>query len=355
MRRLRFVFSGVLLLIFAVLLIFLGRNSGETKAMKMSEESDTASNALPPANKPTALERTLELAQAFLDINHKPIEFYGRVMDQYGSPVPDVAVEGGVQYNTGGESGLRKAYTTTDDMGYFSFTGLEGQDLGIGLSKEGYEYGPIGRIFSYSEFAAEKDRYVPDPGSPFILTLWKKQGPETLIYYFREWRIPIDGSAVGFDLSSGKISDEGADLVISIIRDPLRMPFGTLGYAWHAEVTAVEGGMIRVGRQQYYNLAPEMGYLASFEYSQESRDQLEAKGTLATDRAPWSSDFDDDFFIKSQGGRHFAHVRLGIVSNADSEEGDNIGAVRALVWLNPNGSRNLEFDPAKAITPPRVR
>jgi hypothetical protein len=67
----------------------------------------------------------------------------------------------------------------------------------------------------------------------------------------------------------------------------------------------------------------------------------------------WREDFSDSFFVSSRNGKNFARIALHIRPNSDRQEGDNEASIGAGVWLNPNGSRNLEFDSAKAIRPPR--
>jgi hypothetical protein len=226
-----------------------------------------------------------------------------------------------------------------------------GQDLGIGIHKDGYEYHPKNSSFSFSYFEADHKRHRPDRNSPVVFVLWKKRESESLVHYRRVWRFPLSASPVKINLRSGEIDQEDPDIVVSVSRTPLRMRYGQRGFAWNAVVEIVDGGLVRAGPQDYYNLAPETGYQPRFEYAQEAQDLYAAQ--TGRQRWTWEEKVADDFFISSGQGRNFAHVVLSIWPNSDHNEGDNEGLVEAEVWLNPNGSRNLEFDPAKVIPLPR--
>lgn len=298
-----------------------------------------------------ALNPRQQLKHVFEVLNHNPIEFYGRALDQFGEPVAAAEVQGSILYNTGVKSGVTRAQTTTDAQGNFQFTELVGQDLGIGIQKEGYEYRLRNSSFSYSYFEADHKRHQPDRSNPVVFVLWKKHGAEPLVHYYHVWRFPLNSSPVKINLRSGELDKEDADIVVSISRTPLQMRYGQQGFAWNASVDVVDGGLIRAGPLDYYNLAPESGYQPRFEHVQEAQD-LSAAPTVRLKRA-WEEKVADDFFISSRLGKDFAHVALQIWPNSDHNEGDNEALVEAEVWLNPNGSRNLEFDPAKVIPLPR--
>lgn len=298
-----------------------------------------------------ALDPRRQLQRVFAVLNHNPINFYGRALDQFGDPVDAAEVQGSVMYNTGARSGVTRAHTITDAQGYFQFTDLMGQDLGIGIKKERYEYHPEYSSFSFSYFEADHKRHEPDPKNPVVFGLWKKQGAEPLIHYDRVWRFPLTANPVKINLRSGKMDDEDPDIVVSVSRTPLQMRYGQRGFSWAAIVEVVDGGLIRVGSVDYYNVAPEWGYQSRFEHVQEAEDSHEAQ--LGRLKWTWSESMADHFYISSHQGRHFAHINLRIRPNSDHQEGDNEALVEAEVWLNPNGSRNLEFDPNQVIPLPR--
>jgi len=342
------ILAVVALLIIAGVAFLLWRRSQPATASKAQPPaaSNASAGATTPPSPPPTQNPRLGLNRVFQTLNHNPIKFYGRAVDQYGDPVPAAEVMGMVLFNTGARVGEKPVTTTTDVQGYFQFTDIEGQDLGIGFKKEGYEYNSYNSSFSYSYFEADHKRHIPDPKNPVVFTLWKGQDAEALVQYHREWRFPVNEGSVRINLETGKMGQPEADLIVTISRNPLRMPYGTRGFAWKATVEVVDGGLIRAGKRDYYNLAPESGHVPRLEQVQEAQNpnDYSVKWT-------WEESIKDTFFISSRHGKNIARVHLYIRPNIDRREGDNEALVGAGVWLNPNGGRNLEFDPAKAIRP----
>ena len=298
----------------------------------------------PPTQKPSP-----ELRRTFETLNHNAIVFYGRAIDQFDEPVVGAEVRGTVLVNTGTKGGARKAQTTTDGQGYFQFSDLVGQDIGIMIAKDGYEYRRKSSSFSYSYFEADHKRHIPDPKNPVVFVLWKKQGAEALVHYEKVWRFPISRGPLRIDLVTGKPAERDADLVVTVSRTPLVMPYGMTGFGWQATVDVNGGGLIRAGELDYYNAAPETGYAPRFQHTQEAQSVRDAQeGRI---KWTWIEDVADTFFISARNGKVFARVHLRIWPNSDHKEGDNEALVSAEVWLNPNGSRNLEYDPKNATTP----
>lgn len=328
-------------------------NASSAPASALSEGSGPAANETraksaepPPTQKPSP-----ELRRTFETLNHNEIEFYGRALDQFGEPVPAADVEGVVIVNTGTRGGEAQRRTTTDAQGYFQLGGFKGQDLGIALRKIGYEYSRQNSSFSYSYFEADHKRHIPDPKNPVIFVLWKKQGSEPLVNYSKTfWEIPASGTPVKIDLATGQLGGPKADLIVTLERTPLRMRFGERGYPWKVTIDVVGGGLVRAGQRDYYNLAPETGYEPRLEHVQAAQSVRYAQeGQI---KWSWQDSVSEEIFVKSLDGTRYARVQLRIHANG-RDDNDTIGSVGMTVWLNPNGSRNLEFDPAKLIAVPR--
>ena len=111
----------------------------------------------------------------------------------------------------------------------------------------------------------------------------------------------------------------------------------------------VGGGLVPTGERDYYNVAPESGYEPRFEHVQAAQSVREAQEGRV--KWTWTESVSGSFFISSRGEKNFARVNLRLRPNVDRKEGDNQALVVAEVWLNPSGSRNLEFDPKKAVRP----
>ena len=106
-------------------------------------------------------------------LNDQPIVFYGKVIDQHGTPVVGAKVRGGVMVEKiwmGGH--FVDHYTTTDAAGKFAFRGLSGAEIVIQPSKEGFEFkADINRNFNYSLLNRDSERHHPDPATPEVFFL----------------------------------------------------------------------------------------------------------------------------------------------------------------------------------------
>lgn len=368
-RRKALLLVGIVALLIAVLWLWRRQTPSMSRQQPSSEQvatgagapnlARTAASVEQPASQPTPAasapaptqKPSVELKRTFETLNHRPIEFYGRAVDQFGVAVSGADVTGSVIHNTGTASGRRLAHTTTDANGYFEFRALEGQSLGINLKKSGYEFNPRKTLFWYSYFEADHKRHQPDPRNPVVFTLWKKQETEPLVHYDKVWRFPANAGPVRINLVTGRIGGADADLVVTISRTPLQMRYGEQGFAWTAIVDVEGGGLIRAGQRDYYNVAPESGYVPRFEITQDAQNTRDVQDEKT--KWTWREDFSDTFFVSGGNGKHFARVALRIRPNSDRKEGDNESLIAAEVWLNPNRSRNLEFDPSKVIATPR--
>lgn len=362
-RNRRFLAVGMVVLL-AFLVFWLLRSS----APKSSPQSDSVS---PPTN--TEAEQTAPaqqpdsskipeapptqkpskgLLESFKTLNHNPIEFYGRAVDQYGEPVGLADVEASVMVNTGTTGGVRKARTTTDRQGYFSFIDLAGQDLTMVISKPGYEFSTSAKLFSYTYFEADHKRHVPDPKNPVVFVMWKKQGAEPLVHYeWRRFKIPADGSPLGVNLESGKVASTDVDFVVRFRRDdgPSLVP----GFGWSAQIEVPNGGLILAPDLDFYNLAPLDGYQRVIEITQPSGQEIDARSPEL--REVWRGHKEVMVWVKTRDGNQFGRVRLRLHPPTEKLPDGSFEPAGFAVeaWINPSGSRNLEYDYSMEIRPPR--
>lgn len=318
---------------------WLGTRSSMYDAHSNPSAPDTAADATslkPIPSSQLPLSRREQMSKLLGAVNHKSIEFYGKVVDQQGAPLADVTVYASVIYNTGISSGLKKKETTTDSTGRFSIVGMHGRTLGIGLGKEGYEYGGEHGPFQFTELVAEAERHHADKSNPVVFVMWKLQGAEPMIYVDgRSFALSPDGAPVRIDLETGKKVTTGGDLVVT-----LRQPMAQAGewlhhYPWTAEISG--SGLLESDAALMY-LAPETGYSAKLTYGETGKERDPRYEAIKK------------LYVMTKDGR-FARVQMVISSQTNPERGSRVGLTW---WLNPKpGSRNLEFDPAKAIKPPR--
>jgi hypothetical protein len=266
-------------------------------------------------------DESIMAMQALVDkMESKPMDIYGKVVDQNGQPVTGAKARGFVDF---GISGSEEHDTVTDAQGQFHFLGLYGKGLGIRLQKDGYEYG-------YKIPYQRPGDYLPDSNNPVVITMWKLRGAEPMIHTILESRVPYNGTSAIFNLMTGKKSADG-DLKITLSRFPLKIHRGRDKYDWTVKIEPINGALI-VENDQYPNWAPENGYQSSFETG------------MSSNSVSWSRELSQNFYTKDKQGKY---GRLLIDLFTDSERPDT--GITIQTWVNPSGSQNLEFDPQKQI------
>ncbi|MEO6993558.1 MAG: carboxypeptidase-like regulatory domain-containing protein [Lacunisphaera sp.] len=302
------------------------------------KETVSAEPAAAPANTPIPPQppgKREQMREILSKFNDKEIEFYGKVVDQTGTPIPNVNVTGSVIYNNGVSSGVQEKHTVTDAAGLFSFSGMRGRTFDYHLEKTGYETMPEGDAFDYTELVPEAKRHHPDPKNPVVLKMWKLQGAEPMIHMGKDFKIPPDGTPIRIDLTTGKRVTQGGDLIITL-RHEILAPGAEpkRGFDWNAQIAASEGGIVETTQRLMY-LAPEKGYTPALAVD------------MPANKSGWQPGVDSNFYLQSRG-QIYSRVMMHLNANPDQERGSYLSLTW---WLNPKpGSRNLEFDPAKVVS-----
>jgi uncharacterized protein YnzC (UPF0291/DUF896 family) len=180
--------------------------------------------------------------KTFADSQLKNIDFYGKVIDQNGNPVPDMQVEysGHSGYLS---EGTGVARTQTNAQGVFTLTDAKGVSFSINkMNKLGYDANSKNiraNFYHYKRFedSALWQDYTED--NPYVFKVWKiekyaKVNSEKNRYYFYP-----DGRIYSLDLSKkGKhqfeVSNKGS-LNVSFIRTDEH---------WQLTLTAPNGGFL---------------------------------------------------------------------------------------------------------------
>ncbi len=263
-------------------------------------------------------------------LNDVPIDFYGKVQDQFGQPVAGASITGSIIYDSGSSNGVREVQTVSDANGLFALHGGNGESLSVVPRKDGYALASTNAGFRYSHFYPEA-RHVPDPSQPAVIEMWKLQGAERLIHFQTKAYVRLDGTPSAFDLQTGKRVETGGDIIVRVESSPT--PNATEKYDWRATIQAVNGGLMPANGVEFEQMyvAPESGYEPEFNISYQR------------DAQPWSTAFNGGFYLKSRGGSSYGKVGLGINTTIVKN-----GAVFVMLnaYVNPAGSRNLELDPA---------
>ena len=276
---------------------------------------------------------------------NQPISFYGKVVDQDGIPLPGVKVRLNIKHTQEPLPGasrdvIKYLNLTTDDQGLFGVGNDKGSLLMVeSLTKAGYEAPYVGnRPFWYAPPMANMI-YTSDRQKPEIFRMWKLAGAEPLLRKGIGVGIPYDGSTVIFNLQSGREVKSGGDVKVTLLRTPLQIKRGQEKYDWTATIEAVDGGVIASSDEFMYR-APESGYESKITITTSAKD------------AKWSASKSVSFYLKSRGS--YARVTADFTTDYDKPK----TGFRITAFINPSGSRNLEYDPTQNIIkdpPPRTR
>lgn len=252
------------------------------------------------------------------------IEFYGKVVDENTNAIAGTSVRFSWTDMTA-EDGASTSATASDAAGVFSLQGVRGRSLTVWVSKDGYLASGGGQqTFLYGNFDA---KFNPDPWNPVVFTLRKKGRPEPLVAVKSNYGIPRDGTPLAIDLASGQAAKgENGNLVVQCWTEDQGKARGQK-YDWHCRLT-IPGGGIMPTDEEFAFLAPESGYKPTAEIQ------------MPADRPDWKSDVDLKVFYRLADGR-YGRMTFSMIAG-----GQHFCMVDS--FLNPSGSRNLEYDPQQA-------
>lgn len=258
-----------------------------------------------------------------------PISFYGKVVDQNGDPVPDARV---------GYSALDKFMAPgtgyrgkSDENGLFSITGISGARLSVNVRKEGYYFidGKSNASFAYGTGSDGHFREPPTKDNPAVFVLHKMGETEPLVRVEKNARIPKDGTPVTVNLSNGRVAPDG-NLRVEAWTDDQNLN-EQRRYNWRCRITVPGGGLVE--RKGQFNFeAPADGYEESVELG------------MPEDAEQWTPQQQRDYFVKLPDGR-FARVSFTMIAG-----GNHYFLLES--FLNPSGSRNLEYDAKQTAATP---
>lgn len=290
------------------------------------------------------------LSELFLIGRNDPngrINFWGRVVDVEGKPVPEVKVTLSIRrwsrLNLGTATRVYYDQVTrrTDQEGRFDILDHRGDSLTVErLDKIGFamtERQRLGRSFSVARVHGASF----DPGQPVTFTLISRDSaaPQGSVISTRSLMgvIPCDGTPLGFDLLSRRTAgtEERCDIVVRIDKEGLAMPQRKtereiFKYDWKVELSAVEGGIaVKAERLSSFHeedlelmyKAPEVGYKPSYRIE------------VSKDSADWSPSRILSFYFQSRNGKHFGRAVMEI--RTDGEK----------AWVMVRGDLNQEGSP----------
>jgi hypothetical protein len=276
------------------------------------------------------LEPVSKLARAAIvlaTLNHVPVDFYGKLVDQFGQPVAGASIKASIRVNNGVTATTDWLTTTSDANGLFEFHG-RGEDIGMMPRKAGYALASTETYFKYSHL--EDHPYVSDAGKPKVINMWKLQGAEPLSIIKKQFHIPYTGEAIHFDLLTEKIVPTGGDITITVNRPP-----GTISghnhQDWSLKIEAVDGGLIETGQEEHVTyFAPESGYESAASYTMSDKTHNFFQGVIRS------------YLFTSRNHQVYGKIDFSFTLNGDPSEPMGV-QFRGVA--NANSSRNLEADP----------
>lgn len=249
-----------------------------------------------------------------------PLNFYGQVLDEQNQPVVGATIE--MTWTDLSSTGSSSAEILSNASGNFSLTDQQGKRLVVNsVTKEGYYLSKTENQFSY-EYAAffERNYHEPDPNNPVIFRMRKQSEAEPLVH--RQAEITVGVGRIGVV----QLDPQTAVQIELIENREIREN------KWSARVS-VPGGGIQVSTEEFPFAAPENGYQPSLTLDSETPKP-----------ANWTQLYQGgQFYVKTVNGQ-YGRIELKTVSGKTF--------MRYSFFLNPSGSRNLEYDPSNVVRSP---
>ena len=310
----------------------------------------SAENADGVAGPPSAppLNGWEERAKALASFNEtlsawdKPVEFWGKVIDQFGNPVEGVELIAQVptqRYIPTAKGGFRtstglKAVSAAD--GSFHFAGAEGFSLSIkSITKAGYampirvqlEKPELAYHYCYTNHGTREPLFTPDPARPEIIRLWKMKdpGPRHTLGLYKY--LKFDEPAKPVDLDKRRQEEAGKfDFTVQA-----RKAQDGEGEVVELVFQAKDGGFaLPAPDDAFLFTAPAEGYQPTLVVRLD--DPVTRKRFSAGERVPFA------LFVQTRGGRCHSVVAGHWVKFMDKTNVD------AYVLTNPTGGLDLEVD-----------
>lgn len=284
-----------------------------------------ATASTPKAASGGKLERIQGLLSTYNDV---PIDFYGKLEDQFGNPVVGAKITNSIRVNNGQRGGTDHFSTTSDANGLFEFHG-RGQDIGMMPRKEGYALASPETFFKYSRL--EDHQYVSDANNPTVIKMWKLQGAEPLVSINQHYKLHYTDAPMNFDFLAGTIVPTGGDIRITVNR-PAGMISTRNQQDWGLTIEAVNGGLIEtsMAESRVTYVAPDNGYQPSATFMMSTTDNT------------WYEAIHQMFFLNSRNGQVYSKVNLSFRLN---ENPDGFMNITLSGVANTNSSRSWEGDP----------
>ncbi|HEY5812895.1 MAG TPA: carboxypeptidase-like regulatory domain-containing protein [Terrimicrobiaceae bacterium] len=196
MKRSKIVVAFCFLVLIAV---FIWR----LKPLPKTKQPATTSDVTSP-NASSEAKAANQVIEQVNEIFRAPITFHGKVIDQFGAPVPyaDVGYTAADKFNASGSHYTGKS----DPDGSFEISGIAGAGLLVGVGKQGY-YPVEGKSSGSFAYGMGPDSYrqaAPTRQNPAVFLLHKMGETEPLAHASgRQYKVAKDGQPMEVDLKTG--------------------------------------------------------------------------------------------------------------------------------------------------------
>ncbi len=255
-----------------------------------------------------------------------PISFYGKVVDEHGTPVGGVEIR--FIWNDLSRNGTSERRVHSDALGLFSLSGIRGKRLGVELHKEGF-YTSSRRNqydFDYGN-PFEPVFHEPDASRPVVFVVRKRGIAEPMVCRYFQFQVSRHGQATRADLLQGKVSPEGP---LEVRRWRSGEVAQKRDFDWKASLCIDDGGFVETD-EEFPFTAPDQGYKKSIEFSMSKSDGKE-----------WLPSWETHCYAKFGQPPTYCFLRVRLYGGSKD--------VYVECYVNPSGSRNLEYDEDRDIT-----
>lgn len=286
--------------------------------------------SIPPLEAATN-ERVRQM-EASVEAKNIPVNFWGRVVDQDGSPLSKVRVVVSVRQwfvtpLLDFSARFPETETSTDASGNFHILGGHGDSLTIRvLSKEHYEIEPMAlRSFGFNV----STNITPDPSNPVLFRMWRNDQKEDLVTGAKFPTVIPDGKVHTLNVLTGTVdpTDGIGDLRFWIKRTE-GVKFG-VRHDWSCGIEVVGGGLVeeKEPAASMY-LAPTNGYSERFQFDRNQSDERWSDSTGVR-----------RFYTRSRSGKVFSRIEIEVYSVYGP--GKSESRIRIKYAANPSGARIL--------------
>jgi hypothetical protein len=213
---------------------------------------------------PFIMAEPMKPVERFSQEVHRPIEFYGKVVDENEQPVERANIMLGWTHLFAPETS-NNTNVLSDANGLFSLSGVVGATLSVRVEKEGYYTTVSGAdqaSFSYSQNLGNQP-FRPDSSSPVIFYVRKKDQVERLMARNVTLPVPRTGETVGFDPIRCKLTADG----------PLLFRFMPSNGGMKLQIGAAGVG-VQLAEGQFPFEAPDSNYPDTVEFNEADKKQL---------------------------------------------------------------------------------